>query len=48
MWINKGEVDKLKCFDYDCTKEISDANLRQILTQLDADYLMDKYERFKK
>ena len=32
MWISKGEVDKLKCFDYDCTNEISDDNLRQILT----------------
>ena len=32
MWISKGDVDKLKCFDYDCTNEISDDNLRQILT----------------
>ena len=31
MWINKGNVDKLKCFDYDCTNEITDDNLRQIL-----------------
>ena len=48
MWINNGEIDKLKCFDHDCGTEISDDNLRQILIQLDAEYLMVKYERFKK
>ena len=45
--IEKAEIDKVRCLDYECLRPVSEKQLEQILTVCDKLELMEKYRRFK-
>ena len=46
--IEKAEIKKLKCFDYECKQpEISEAKIEQILNSRDKGDLCEKFKRFR-
>ena len=46
--IEKAEIKKLKCFDYECTQpEIPEAKIEAILNARDMGELCEKYKRFR-
>ena len=46
--IESAEIDKLKCFDYECGQVISISKVKTILMERNLDELFQKLERFKK
>jgi len=45
--ISRAEVEKVKCFDYECLAAISDTKLQEIFSANDMADLMDRFKHFK-
>ena len=46
--IEKAEIKKLKCFDFECTQpDIPEAKIEAILSERDMGELLEKYKRFR-
>ena len=47
QYIERAEISKIKCFEHECQKPISDERIKEILSVREMGDLVSKYDRFK-